>query len=327
MRNSAIDIVKYVAAILVVGIHTCPFADVSAELDFAFVDIVCRLAVPFFAVCTGFYLANAITAQGNLTSVWRSLRKVMVMYTGWSMVYLLIYLIDWHNSGSLRSEYLVGWCKSFFVSSTYYHLWYVSALIYALPIYALIIKLAPPRFYLVIAVPLWIYKAVSYGYVEFLPGVWKSVFTLSFPIEALMTGVIFMLPLLLTGAWLAKRDIEKMNEKKLWIIALVFFALLSFEAYHLRTMGGGHYSFIFFTFPLSIILFACLYLTGRYVNLQSGQLAKVSMTIYCLHPAVIWILKDYVSHSLSLFLLVAFVTSLISLMLVKLANSLKININ
>jgi serine/alanine racemase len=146
MRNSAIDIAKYVAAILVVGIHTRPFVDVSAELDFAFVEIVCRLAVPFFAVCTGFYLAKAITAQANLTSVLRSLRKVMVMYTGWSMIYLLIHLIDWHNSGTLCSEYLVGWCKSFFVSSSYYHLWYLSALIYALPIYALIIKLAPPDF-------------------------------------------------------------------------------------------------------------------------------------------------------------------------------------
>ena len=185
-------------------------------------------------------------------------------------------------------------------------------------------KTCPPRFYLVIAVPLWIYMAVNYGYVDFLPSVWKGVFSLSFPIEALMTGVIFMLPLLLAGAWLANRDIEKMNKKMLWIIAFLFFSLLSFETYHLQTMGGEHYSFIFFTFPLSIILFACLYLTGRYVNLQSGQLAKVSMTIYCLHPAVVWILKDYVSHSLLLFLIIAVVTSLISFIIsfipVKLAN-------
>ena len=319
-RNSAIDIAKYVAAILVVAIHTRLFADVSAELDFAFVDIVCRLAVPFFAVCTGFYLAKAIAAQGNLTSVWRSLRKVMVMYTGWSMVYLLIHLIDWHNSGTLCSEYLVGWCKSFFVSSSYYHLWYLSALIYALPIYALIIKLAPPQIFLVIAVPLWIYKAVSYGYVDFLSSVWKDVFSFSFPIEALITGVIFMLPLLLAGAWLANRNIEEMNEKTLSIISFVGFSLLCVEAYHLRAMGGERYSFIFFTFPLAIILFAYLYLIGRHVNIQSSQWAKVSMIIYCMHPAVIWMQKDYVNHSLLLFLIVAVVTSSISLIPVKLAN-------
>lgn len=43
-RNVVIDIAKYVAAILVVAIHTRPFKTVSPEINFFFCDIVCRFA-------------------------------------------------------------------------------------------------------------------------------------------------------------------------------------------------------------------------------------------------------------------------------------------
>lgn len=56
MRNSAIDLAKLIAALLVVGIHTRPCMDVSIDADFLFSGIVCHLAVPFFAVCSGYYL-------------------------------------------------------------------------------------------------------------------------------------------------------------------------------------------------------------------------------------------------------------------------------
>ena len=49
-RNTAIDLAKYVAAILVIGIHTSPFKEISANVDFFFCHLLCRLAVPFFAV-------------------------------------------------------------------------------------------------------------------------------------------------------------------------------------------------------------------------------------------------------------------------------------
>ena len=60
-RNATVDVAKFVAALFVVGIHTSLFKDVDASLYFVLNQIVCRLAVPFFATCTGYFLCYKVT--------------------------------------------------------------------------------------------------------------------------------------------------------------------------------------------------------------------------------------------------------------------------
>lgn len=121
-----------------------------------------------------------------------------------------------------------------------------------------------------------------------------------------------MLPLLLIGAWLAKRNLNDVSAKKMELLCLLFFVLLVVEVYNLRWMGGIRYSFIFVTFPLAAALFAYLYQTGKNVNFQSKPFAQVSMVIYCLHPAVLWLLKEHVHDSLFLFFSVSLLTIALS---------------
>ena len=44
----AIDLGKYICAMLVVAIHTFPFVDISPSFNLFFISTLCRLAVPFF---------------------------------------------------------------------------------------------------------------------------------------------------------------------------------------------------------------------------------------------------------------------------------------
>ena len=44
----AIDIAKYISALLVVCIHTFPLLDVSEPANTFLIQAVCRIAVPFF---------------------------------------------------------------------------------------------------------------------------------------------------------------------------------------------------------------------------------------------------------------------------------------
>lgn len=57
-RNKYIDFVKYVASILIIAIHTSLFKDYNEILYFAFVNVICRLAVPFFAISTGYFMTR-----------------------------------------------------------------------------------------------------------------------------------------------------------------------------------------------------------------------------------------------------------------------------
>ena len=63
-RNEVIDFATFVASLLVVAIHTALFKDVNKQLYFVFNELICRLGVPFFAICTGFYLYKAIEKNG-----------------------------------------------------------------------------------------------------------------------------------------------------------------------------------------------------------------------------------------------------------------------
>ena len=52
-RNYTVDLFKFFAALLIIGIHTGPFSDISENVYFFVVNVFCRLAVPFFAICSG----------------------------------------------------------------------------------------------------------------------------------------------------------------------------------------------------------------------------------------------------------------------------------
>lgn len=51
-----IDIMRIIASILVIGIHTYPFLQISPSLDFITTHIIGRIAVPFFFMTTAFFL-------------------------------------------------------------------------------------------------------------------------------------------------------------------------------------------------------------------------------------------------------------------------------
>ena len=68
-RTNSIDLFKFVAALLVVAIHTEPFRDINDTVNFVFSQILCRSAVPFFAICTGYFLpvpSKQINTQGGV---------------------------------------------------------------------------------------------------------------------------------------------------------------------------------------------------------------------------------------------------------------------
>ena len=60
-RKPAIDIFKFIAAILVITIHTDPLLSISETANFIQVHYIARVAVPFFIVCTGFFIGKRIT--------------------------------------------------------------------------------------------------------------------------------------------------------------------------------------------------------------------------------------------------------------------------
>lgn len=55
-RFGGLDRFKFIAAFLVVAIHTSPLSSFSANADFLLTRVLARTAVPFFLMVTGYFL-------------------------------------------------------------------------------------------------------------------------------------------------------------------------------------------------------------------------------------------------------------------------------
>ena len=82
----------------------------------------------------------------------------------------------------------------------HYHLWYLISLIYALPLFYLCVRFTKNRKLLfVLMIVLYIIKAISYGYTQWLPTFMQTIFGIGGKFSALFDAVFLLLPLLLLG--------------------------------------------------------------------------------------------------------------------------------
>lgn len=127
IRNCSIDIFRYICAILVIMIHTSVFADLNAQISFVWVDVIPRIAVPFFFAVAGFFYTGKLE-QGKKPFV-PYLKKLLLTYTAWSAVYFATDYITWGH-GSIKS-FMINCLRTFFVDGSHYHLWFFVALIFS----------------------------------------------------------------------------------------------------------------------------------------------------------------------------------------------------
>lgn len=128
----AIDVAKYVAAMLVVAIHTFPFVDFSPAFNLFFISTIGRLAVPFFFVCSSFFLFRKINRVHLRSIQAREILKkwfirIGVLYLIWTVIYLPYTIWNYAEAGFSVSG-LLGWIRDFFLNGSYYHLWFLPAL-------------------------------------------------------------------------------------------------------------------------------------------------------------------------------------------------------
>ena len=55
-----VNLAKFISAILVIGIHTSPLQGLHPNLNYFTRCIVFRLAVPFFFICSGYFLSDKL---------------------------------------------------------------------------------------------------------------------------------------------------------------------------------------------------------------------------------------------------------------------------
>ena len=105
---------------------------INETVNFVLVNVFARLAVPFFVVCTGFFTGRIILFKDGRISevkktkdvVVKSALRILRLYTVWSLVYLVVYIPNWIETGWFSLMAFIDWGIIFFTKGAYYHLWY-----------------------------------------------------------------------------------------------------------------------------------------------------------------------------------------------------------
>lgn len=208
-----IDVMKFIAAFLVTAIHIPLFRDVDFYLSYYFTATVCRLAVPFFFACAGYFLADKWT-DGKAMK--RYILRLLKLYSVWTALYLPQIVYQYRKSGLSSWEMAGDFLYRFVITGSYTQFWYFPALLTAVcAIYLLKSKMhIPDRVLIPVIGVLHIVGVMGNSYYGFLIGkvnwitkVYESYFSL---FETTRGGIFFGLFYLYMGTsvrgWLQREE-------------------------------------------------------------------------------------------------------------------------
>lgn len=125
----ALDIAKFVMAMLILTQHTCNEWAHSTGIVHAFFGLG-NFAVPFFFACSGFLFFTKLhtldnSEQKKYYRTWSI--RIGKMYLVWSLIYFCFIFIGWINTGFEFSK-ILRWTHRSIVFSTYATIWFLPAL-------------------------------------------------------------------------------------------------------------------------------------------------------------------------------------------------------
>ena len=141
-RNSCIDVLKFVMALLVVAIHVRPF---TGNLSFLYVDCIARLANPMFFTITSYYFfEKVIKSEDSVKLLRQYMKRILMLYLVWFIFYLpstIQYNLDRQIKGR---AFFFKLLQQFFLSGPPNSaLWFLTALFLAIPLVYLLAKKCP----------------------------------------------------------------------------------------------------------------------------------------------------------------------------------------
>ncbi len=265
----ALDWFRLLAAVLVVAIHTGPLGSFSPAADLWLTRILARVAVPYFAMVSGYFLA-----RGHWQGTGRLWRHTLLLYAASVLLYLPL---------NIYAGNPITW-RGLLFNGTFYHLWYLPALLLALPIARLLAK-AGRTGWAVAGLLYFIGLGGDsyYGLAGQLPGL-GALYEVVFTFWNYTRNGLFFLPLfLLLGAAFAARPAPEVRQNAR--LTLAGLGAMTAEGLALHAAGIPRHDSLYLFLPLTM-----WGLFGLLLAVNGGQDRAVRRTatlVYILHPLCI----------------------------------------
>lgn len=301
MRISSIECGRTLAIMAVMLIHISPFAnpfDPTAWSETHFVYLagffnqIARFAVPFFFLCSGYFLWPKLQKQAPFAVAIAYCKPLWWLWLVWSLVYILVpfspqavmeqgYLAAMQPQWQmLLADPLNQWWTGGMV-----HLWFLPALIMAVWALAFCLR------YMSLSQALWMGGALyllgliggSYG---------KALFGSEWHLLT-RNGPFFSVLLVAIGAWMRQENVHFRSQTalRLMLAGMLLYAIEAISLFAFWHIPFGRHDFLLGSIPWAVGLFGWLL-----ANPQLGKdswlerLAPHVLGLYCLHMLlVIWV--------------------------------------
>lgn len=283
---AGIDYFRFIAALLIVAIHTSPLASLSETGDFMLTRIIARVAVPFFLMTSGFFLISRYTYGTEKLGAF--VKNAALIYGTAILIYIPINI---YNGYFKMDNLLPNIIKDIVFDGTLYHLWYLPASIIGAAIaWYLVKKLKYPKALMVASVLylIGLFGDSYYGITEKISCL-NSLYTYIFQVTDYTRNGIFFAPIFfILGGFIADNR-PQITFGKSFLGFAISLALMLGEAMILHHFDlQRHDSMYVFLLPCMYFLFiVILHFKGkRLVSLRTA-----SLIIYIIHPMMIVVIR------------------------------------
>lgn len=284
-----IDLFRIIAVVLVVMNHTYPLADISESTDFIFTRIIARIAVPFFFMVSGYFVLSSVSGKNkNYKAVFKSVIKLIRLYSIAILIYSPIYIYLGYISGN---KGILECIKDLLFNGTFYHLWYLpAAIIGILLVSALLKKLSMLKVF-IITILLYIIGLFGdsyYGVAQQIPIV-KGLYNYIFMFFDYTRNGMFFAPLFLTLGAMISRQKLKANKEIMMYGFIGSLLLMIIEGLLLNKFQVQRHSSMY------ILLLPVMYFLFQWILLWKNRAYKkfrnISMIVYIIHPLMIILVR------------------------------------
>lgn len=281
-KTASIDGFRIIAMLMVIVIHTGPLHSFSESADFVLTRVLCRVAVPFFFMVSGYFVLGG-EGQRHPTRVKRYLKKTALCYGAAILLYLPL---NWYMGDFNGQKGAWDFLKAFLFNGTVYHLWYLPAAIIGIIIAALLIQKAGMTTALIISGMLYAVALGGdsyYGLVSQIPAA-QAAYDALFRIFDYTRNGLLMAPLFFVlGAWIAQKPLPRLRTSLVGTVAALI--VMTGEALTLHRFSLQRHDSMYVLLPIVMVfLFSALLSVN---NAQNRRYRTVSLLGYILHLWVI----------------------------------------
>lgn len=284
-RKWNLDTARFFATILVIAIHTYPFATINADFDFLFTHVFCRIAVPLFLMITGYYvLPKAISNPKYLIEY---TKKIIFIY----VICIFLYLPINFYKGQFSNMSIFDFIRWIFINGTFYHLWYFPALLFGIWFIYFVLQYKKESFHFMIVFFLYLFGLLGdsyYGIVSIHSSI-SHIYDFLFSIFDYTRNGLFYMPIFLYLGYYFTKINWKLTKRKHILFLIYFLIILELEGFLLHQFHfQRHDSMYMMLIPVMIFLFPLLL---KHNKTSSPQIRSLATLVYIIHPLIIILIR------------------------------------